>query len=73
MAAVDGLPRHDLAIMAELLVSLTALRARISARERETVAGPIDVALLSKGEGFVWVKRRGEPPAASAAPALGRP
>lgn len=58
MTAVDALPRHDLATMAEALVSLTALRARMSAREKETVAGPIDVAVLSKGEGFVWVKRK---------------
>jgi hypothetical protein len=58
MAAVDGLPRHDLARMAEALVSLTALRARVSAREKETVAGPIDVAVLSKGEGFVWIRHK---------------
>ena len=48
----------DLAAIAEALVSLTALRARMSAREKETVAGPIDVAVLSKGEGFIWVKRK---------------
>jgi hypothetical protein len=24
----------------------------------ETVGGPIDVAIISKGEGFVWVKRK---------------
>jgi hypothetical protein len=58
MAAVDALPRHDLARMAEALVSLTALRARVSAREKETVAGPIDVAVLSKGEGFVWIRHK---------------
>jgi hypothetical protein len=58
MAAVDALPRQDLATMAEALVSLTALRARMAADEVETVAGPIDVAVLSKGEGFVWVKRK---------------
>jgi hypothetical protein len=40
------------------LVSLTALRARVSAREKETVAGPIDVAVLSKGEGFVWIRHK---------------
>jgi hypothetical protein len=58
MAAVDALPRQDLATMAEALVSLTALKARMSASEAETVAGPIDVAVLSKGEGFEWVERK---------------
>ncbi len=59
MAAVDALPRHDLAKMAETLVSLTAFRKRMSVDEKETVGGAIDVAVLSKGEGFVWVKRGG--------------
>jgi hypothetical protein len=58
MAAVAALPRGDLAVMAEALVSLTAFRARMSVMEKEYVGGPIDVAVLSKGEGFVWVKRK---------------
>jgi hypothetical protein len=24
----------------------------------ETVGGPIDVAVISKGDGFVWIKRK---------------
>jgi hypothetical protein len=58
MAAVAALPRHDLAAMAEALVNLTAFRAHASANQKETVTGPIDVAVLSKGDGFVWVKRK---------------
>lgn len=58
LGAVAALPRHDLASLAEALVNITAVRARASANVRETVAGPIDVALLSKNEGFVWVKRK---------------
>jgi hypothetical protein len=57
MQAVAGLPRHDLATMAESLVSLTVFKRRMSAAEIETVAGPIDVAVLSKGDGFIWVRR----------------
>lgn len=56
MAAVAGLPRHDLARLAETLISLTAFRAHMSTDQKETVGGPIDVALISKGDGFVWVK-----------------
>jgi hypothetical protein len=26
--------------------------------EAETVGGPIDVAIISKGDGFIWIKRK---------------
>ncbi len=26
--------------------------------EQETVSDPIDVAVISKGDGFVWIKRK---------------
>ena len=58
MAAVAALPRHDLAAMAEALVNLTKFRARMSVTQMETVGGPTDIAILSKGDGFVWVKRK---------------
>ena len=56
--AVGGLPRQELAGLAEALVSITIFVAKMSAGKRETVGGPIDVALISKGDGFVWVKRK---------------
>ncbi|MGV2124008.1 hypothetical protein ACQZ4R_13065 [Agrobacterium vitis] len=52
-----SLPKDELANMAESLVSLTSLQRRVS-REIETVGGAIDVAVISKGDGFVWVKRK---------------
>jgi len=58
ISSVDALSRHDLAKMAEALVSLTAFKARMSVEQQETVGGPIDVAVISKGEGYVWVKRK---------------
>jgi len=58
MDAVAGMPRQELATIAEVLVSLTAFRAHASTNRPETVGEPVDVALLSKGEGFVWVKRK---------------
>ena len=39
-------------------MSLTVFMARISASQEETVGGPIDVALICKGDGFVWIKRK---------------
>jgi hypothetical protein len=54
---VSDLPKDDLAAMAESLVNLTSFKRRITA-EVETVGGPIDVAVISKGDGFVWIKRK---------------
>lgn len=50
-------PKEMLAELAESLVSITSLRKRVSG-ELETVGGPVDVALISKGEGFIWIKRK---------------
>ena len=54
---VSSLPKDELAAMAESLVNITKFRRRISP-ETESVGGPIDVAIISKGDGFVWVKRK---------------
>ena len=54
---VAMLPKHELASMAESLVSITSFKRKIG-RGSETVGGPIDVAVISKGDGFVWVKRK---------------
>jgi hypothetical protein len=57
LSMVRVLPKDELAAMAEALVSLTAFKRRMT-DELETVGGPIDVAVISKGDGFVWVKRK---------------
>lgn len=57
MRVVSLLPKSELAMMAETLVNLTSLKRKWST-ERETVGGPIDVALISKGDGFIWIKRK---------------
>jgi hypothetical protein len=57
MQIVAALPKDELAGMAEALVNLTKFKRRVS-RQAETVAGPIDVAVISKGDGFVWIKRK---------------
>lgn len=54
---VLGMPKQELAHLAESLVNLTSTKRRVSA-EQETVGGPIDVAVISRGEGFVWVRRK---------------
>ena len=54
---VTVLPKDELADMAEALVNLTAFKRRIT-ESMETVGGPIDVAVISKGDGLIWVKRK---------------
>lgn len=54
---IEFLPKQDLAYMAESLVNLTAFKRKVS-NDNETVGGPIDVAIISKGDGFIWVKRK---------------
>jgi hypothetical protein len=57
MDMIALLPKDELANLAESLVSLTSLHRRVS-RDLETVGGPIDVAVISKSDGFVWIKRK---------------
>ena len=54
---VEFMPKPEMARMAEALVNLTSIKRRVS-RGMETVGGPIDVAVISRAEGFVWVKRK---------------
>lgn len=55
--SVEVLPKDELAAMAEALVNLTSFRRRVT-MDQETVGGPIDVAVISKGDGFIWIKRK---------------
>lgn len=54
---VANLDKEDMANMAESFISLTSLVRRMQPGE-ETVGGPVDVAVISKGDGFVWVNRK---------------
>lgn len=54
---VSMMPKDELAAMAESLVNLTSFRRKVT-EEAETVGGPIDVAVISRGDGLVWIKRK---------------
>jgi hypothetical protein len=56
--SLGSLPKDELAAMAESLVNLTAFKRRMTSVEADTVALPIDVAVISKGDGFIWIKRK---------------
>jgi len=57
IGTVSILPKDELAAMAESLVNLTSFKRRVT-MSPESVGGPIDVAVVSKGDGFVWIKRK---------------
>ena len=57
MDVVKGLPKDELAAMAETLISLTSFKRRVS-MEEETVGGPIDAAVISKGDWFYLDKTK---------------
>ncbi|MNP85604.1 hypothetical protein D3C76_1854140 [compost metagenome] len=45
--------------MAETLANLTSFRRKLMMDSySQSVGGPIDVALISKGDGFIWIKRK---------------
>jgi hypothetical protein len=54
---ISTLSKEDLAAMAESLINATYLHRRASFAE-ESVGGPVDVAVITKGDGFVWIKRK---------------
>ena len=54
---LGNLPKDELAMLAESLVSLTSIKRRVTP-DPESVGGPIDVAVISKGDGFIWIKRK---------------
>lgn len=55
--AISNLPKDELAHVAASLVNINLLKKRMS-MTLETVGGPIDVAVISKGDGFIWIDRK---------------
>lgn len=51
------MPKQELIDLAEALVSVTAVERKATSDEG-TVGGPVDVAFITKHEGFVWIKRK---------------
>ena len=55
--AVETLTIGELARVASTLVGLSSFEQQMSL-DRETVGGPVDVAVISKGDGFIWIDRK---------------
>jgi ribosomal protein L3 len=55
--AIASLSLSDLSAVAETFLGASQIQKRVNP-DLETVGGPVDVAVISKGDGFVWVKRK---------------
>lgn len=51
------LPVDEMAELAETLINLQSLKEKVT-KPSETVGGPIDVAVITRSEGMVWIKRK---------------
>ena len=57
--SVQLIPLPEMAFLAESLVNITSLKRTFAIDgNQQTVGGPTDVAVMSKGDGFVWIKRK---------------
>ncbi len=54
---IRSMPKQELATLASSLIEITSLKRKVT-RTQETVGGEVDVAIISKSEGFVWTKRK---------------
>lgn len=57
--SVASLPIEELSLLAESMINITSLRRKVAIDDNiGTVGGPIDVAIISKNDGFIWLKRK---------------
>ena len=57
--SVSSLPIEELALLADSMINITSLRRKVAIdRNIGTVGGSIDVSIISKGDGFIWLKRK---------------
>lgn len=57
LTMIGSLGKQQLAEMAETLINLTSFKKKMS-MDNESVGGPIDIAVISKNEGLIWIKRK---------------
>ena len=57
--SIATLPIEELSLLAESMINITSLRRKVAIDNNiGTVGGPVDLAIISKGEGFIWLKRK---------------
>ena len=57
LRSIQFLPKDELSNLAESLINLTSLKRKVQ-DGLETVGGDVDVAIITKGDGFIWTKRK---------------
>jgi len=57
LRVVGSLPIDEMAELAETLIMLQSVKEKVT-QPTESVGGPIDVAVITKGDGFIWIKRK---------------
>lgn len=55
--SLEGMSYDEIAKLAESFINLTNLKKKMTS-SMEDVGGPIDVAIISKDEGFIWIKQK---------------
>jgi ribosomal protein S15P/S13E len=59
MHVIDSSSPEDLAMLAESLVNLSTIRKKYTMNDDdETACGPVDVAIITKKDGFQWIKKK---------------
>jgi hypothetical protein len=54
---LGALPVEEIAELAETLINLQSLKEKVT-KPSASVGGPVDVAVITRNEGFVWIKRK---------------
>ena len=57
ISTISNLPVAELGSVAETFINAAQIHKKVNP-SFETVGGPVDVAVISKGDGFVWTKRK---------------
>ena len=53
------LPPQEIALLAESMINITSILRKVKLDDNNaTVGGPVDVAVITKNDGFTWVKRK---------------
>ena len=55
--SISALPKEELSNLCESLIKITSIKRKVQT-DLETVGGPIDVAIITPGDGFIWTKRK---------------
>lgn len=55
--SIGALPFDELSNLCESLIKVTSLKRKVQP-DLETVGGDVDVAIITKGDGFIWTKRK---------------